>query len=183
MSNFYDNIISHSSPFKIPLQCSDAAPVVKQNPLSCQCIFIMRDDLEGFSVIVGISGSNWRGAPADHFPQKTTVQNLDKEAEMAEIGTRLSISSCLCTILYIGPVKGTTGTWWGVEWDDPSRGKHSGAHDGHQYFSTRYPLSFPESRKNCHLSQRSSLMIEFPALDRLLDLERRRTGKRHFFTR
>lgn len=56
---------------------------------------------------------------------------------MAMIGTRLSISSFLCTILYIGPIEGTTGTWWGVEWDDPSRGKHSGTHNGHQYFSTR----------------------------------------------
>jgi tubulin-specific chaperone E len=53
-------------------------------------------------------------------------------------GTRLSISSFLCTVLYEGPVKGTPGTWLGVEWDDPSRGKHSGEHNGTQYFSTRF---------------------------------------------
>jgi tubulin-specific chaperone E len=61
---------------------------------------------------------------------------------MTTKGTRLSISSFLCTVLYIGPVKDTSGTWLGVEWDDPSRGKHSGTHNGVQYFSTRYfPLS------------------------------------------
>ena len=61
---------------------------------------------------------------------------------MTTIGTRLSISSFLCTVLYIGPVKDTSGTWLGVEWDDPSRGKHSGTHNGVQYFSTQYfPLS------------------------------------------
>ena len=29
------------------------------------------------------------------------------------------------------------GIWIGVEWDDPSRGKHDGVHEGHRYFSTR----------------------------------------------
>src|SRR5436190_15240937 len=76
---------------------------------------------------------------ADQFPLQNTFPR--REARMATIGTRLSISSFLCTIRYIGPVEGTTGIWWGVEWDDPSRGKHSGTHDGdHQYFSTRYSL-------------------------------------------
>lgn len=28
-----------------------------------------------------------------------------------------------------------TGIWLGVEWDDPARGKHSGVHEGVQYFS------------------------------------------------
>ena len=56
---------------------------------------------------------------------------------MATIGSRLSIASFLCTVLYIGPVKDTSGTWLGVEWDDPSRGKHSGTHNSVQYFSTR----------------------------------------------
>ena len=26
------------------------------------------------------------------------------------------------------------GAWLGVEWDDPSRGKHSGTHEGERYF-------------------------------------------------
>ena len=94
----------------------------------------MRDDLEGvFRGNWVLTGCARRSIPSEHYGQK-----LGKEGEMAAIGTRLSISSYICTILYIGPVKGTTGTWWGVEWDDPSRGKHSGSHDGHKYFSTRY---------------------------------------------
>ena len=56
---------------------------------------------------------------------------------MLSVGDRLSISSCLCTVLYIGPVEGTSGMWLGVEWDDPSRGKHSGTRNACEYFSTR----------------------------------------------
>lgn len=54
-------------------------------------------------------------------------------------GQRLSYSSHPCTIRYHGPVTGTTGPWLGVEWDDPTRGKHSGSHAGHQYFTCLNP--------------------------------------------
>ncbi|KAJ2877577.1 hypothetical protein FB639_003694, partial [Coemansia asiatica] len=37
-------------------------------------------------------------------------------------------------IRYQGPVDGTRGTWLGVEWLTPNRGKHDGSKDGHQYF-------------------------------------------------
>jgi tubulin-specific chaperone E len=57
---------------------------------------------------------------------------------LLSMGTRLSISSQLCTVLYIGPLEDTTGSWLGVEWDSPERGKHSGSHNGVQYFSCRY---------------------------------------------
>ncbi|MCJ1373197.1 hypothetical protein MMC20_004424 [Loxospora ochrophaea] len=50
-------------------------------------------------------------------------------------GERLSYSKSLSTVRYIGPVKGTKGEWLGVEWDDPSRGKHNGEHEGLRYFS------------------------------------------------
>ncbi|EJU00772.1 hypothetical protein DACRYDRAFT_54053 [Dacryopinax primogenitus] len=53
------------------------------------------------------------------------------------IGTRLSLSSHLGTVAYTGPVAGTSGEWIGVEWDDPSRGKHDGLHKGVQYFTCR----------------------------------------------
>lgn len=42
------------------------------------------------------------------------------------------------TIKYFGPVDGTDGVWYGVEWDDHSRGKHSGDKDGKHYFTTRW---------------------------------------------
>lgn len=53
------------------------------------------------------------------------------------VGHRLSYNGALCTIRYIGEVSGTTGTWLGVEWDDPSRGKHDGSHKGTRYFECK----------------------------------------------
>ncbi|GAA5904368.1 Pac2p [Sporobolomyces salmoneus] len=45
----------------------------------------------------------------------------------------------LGTILYRGLVPPTKGEWLGIEWDDLSRGKHSGTHEksGVRYFETR----------------------------------------------
>ncbi|PYI35467.1 RNI-like protein [Aspergillus indologenus CBS 114.80] len=51
------------------------------------------------------------------------------------VGQRRSYAGDLCTVRYVGPVEGTTGDWLGVEWDDPSRGKHSGEHKGVRYFT------------------------------------------------
>jgi hypothetical protein len=50
-------------------------------------------------------------------------------------GQRRSFDGNLCTIRYVGEVAGTTGQWYGVEWDDPTRGKHSGEHRGVRYFT------------------------------------------------
>ncbi|GAD94585.1 tubulin-specific chaperone, putative [Paecilomyces variotii No. 5] len=52
-------------------------------------------------------------------------------------GQRLSFDGALCTVRYIGKVEGTTGEWLGVEWDDPTRGKHSGEHKGVKYFQCK----------------------------------------------
>ena len=38
---------------------------------------------------------------------------------------------------YVGPVVGQTGIWVGVEWDDQTRGKHDGCHDGKRYFECK----------------------------------------------
>lgn len=54
-------------------------------------------------------------------------------------GKRLSYASQLCTLRYHGPVTDTSGPWLGVEWDDPTRGKHNGAHNSHQYFTCLHP--------------------------------------------
>ncbi|KAK6006508.1 hypothetical protein QM012_006918 [Aureobasidium pullulans] len=52
-------------------------------------------------------------------------------------GKRLSTKGERCTVRYVGEVKGKQGQWLGVEWDDPTRGKHSGTHDGIEYFKCR----------------------------------------------
>ncbi|GAA5857287.1 hypothetical protein JCM9279_007595 [Rhodotorula babjevae] len=45
----------------------------------------------------------------------------------------------LGTVLYEGPVPPTKGRWLGIEWDEPTRGRHSGVYDktGVRYFSPR----------------------------------------------
>ncbi|CAK4031213.1 Hypothetical predicted protein [Lecanosticta acicola] len=59
------------------------------------------------------------------------------EASSYHIGQRLSLKGQLCTIRYIGAVADKPGDWLGVEWDDPTRGKHDGTHDGVRYFECR----------------------------------------------
>ncbi|KAL4972529.1 hypothetical protein BDW66DRAFT_120830 [Aspergillus desertorum] len=51
------------------------------------------------------------------------------------VSQRRAYDGNLCTIRYVGNVEGTSGEWLGVEWDDPTRGKHSGQHNGVRYFT------------------------------------------------
>lgn len=60
----------------------------------------------------------------------------------AYIGQRLSLKKQTCTVRYIGSVADKQGSWLGVEWDDSSRGKHNGTHDGVSYFKCRLILHF-----------------------------------------
>ena len=53
------------------------------------------------------------------------------------VGTRVSVDGYYGTVRFYGSVKGTQGTWLGVEWDDSTRGKHNGCYNGAQYFKTR----------------------------------------------
>ena len=47
---------------------------------------------------------------------------------------RRSYAGALCTIRYYGPLPNADGDWLGVEWDDPSRGKHDGRHGSRRIF-------------------------------------------------
>lgn len=62
------------------------------------------------------------------------------------VGQRLSLKDQPCTIRYIGPVSNKSGEWLGVEWDDISRGKHDGTHDGTKYFTCKLSLSIIHKR-------------------------------------
>ncbi|KTW32239.1 uncharacterized protein T551_00330 [Pneumocystis jirovecii RU7] len=64
------------------------------------------------------------------------------------IGDRISFKGNCCTIKYIGPVEGTKGKWLGVEWDDPSCGKHDGTYLGYTYFECRKKKSGSFIRQN-----------------------------------
>ncbi|KAI1482556.1 hypothetical protein K445DRAFT_317855 [Daldinia sp. EC12] len=56
-------------------------------------------------------------------------------ATTPKVGDRLSYDGAVCTVRYVGEVSGTSGSWLGVEWDDPGRGKHDGSHKGVRYFT------------------------------------------------
>jgi len=55
-----------------------------------------------------------------------------------EIGDRVALNEEKATVCYIGEVPPTKGEWLGVEWDNPSRGKHNGSKDGIQYFKCNH---------------------------------------------
>ncbi|KAK9469233.1 hypothetical protein V1512DRAFT_200365 [Lipomyces arxii] len=59
-----------------------------------------------------------------------------------KLNTRVSVQSNLGTIRYCGPFPAWPNVVaLGVEWDDVSRGKHSGTYNGVEYFKTRIPNS------------------------------------------
>ncbi|GFQ76967.1 tubulin-specific chaperone E [Trichonephila clavata] len=60
-------------------------------------------------------------------------------ASAVEIGYRIHCDGEYGTVLYVGQISGMDGTWLGIEWDNPSRGKHSGSHNNVIYFTTRIP--------------------------------------------
>lgn len=87
---------------------------------------------------------------------------IDFESGM-EVGARVQVGSDKATVRYIGAfssllvfyrlllllflcfdlnlisgqVDGVRGDWVGVEWDDPSRGKHDGTVKDRRYFTTK----------------------------------------------
>jgi hypothetical protein len=57
------------------------------------------------------------------------------------VGSRIESDGNKATVRFIGEVPPTKGAWFGVEWDDPQRGKHDGSHEGCRYFETKFPTS------------------------------------------
>ncbi|XP_065830624.1 tubulin-specific chaperone E-like isoform X2 [Oscarella lobularis] len=57
---------------------------------------------------------------------------------MNPLGKRITCDGFVGTIRYVGQVPPNSGDWLGIEWDDPSRGKHDGTHEGVKYFNCRY---------------------------------------------
>lgn len=57
------------------------------------------------------------------------------------IGSRVEHDGHRGTVQWVGEVPPAKGTWYGVDWDDPSRGKHDGSHNDVKYFDTTHPTS------------------------------------------
>lgn len=53
------------------------------------------------------------------------------------VNDRVCFNSSIGTIKYVGPVSGKAGIWYGIEWDDPTRGKGDGSVDGVRYFTCK----------------------------------------------
>lgn len=70
----------------------------------------------------------------------TIAGNPDSRAGLPSVGSR--VQDCRTEdrgiVLFVGEVDGSSGVWVGVDWDNPSRGKHDGCHNGKSYFTARY---------------------------------------------
>lgn len=57
------------------------------------------------------------------------------------VGARIIYKGNVGTVCYIGCLDGYPDAeeWMGIEWDDASRGRHSGNHNGQRYFTTQVP--------------------------------------------
>jgi dynactin complex subunit len=56
------------------------------------------------------------------------------------LGQRLSLKGQTCTVRYVGTVADKPGSWLGIEWDEPNRGRHNGTHEGVKYFECKRTL-------------------------------------------
>ncbi|KAG7448214.1 uncharacterized protein BT62DRAFT_1059403 [Guyanagaster necrorhizus] len=78
--------------------------------------------------------------------------------ELLPIGARISLSGHIGSIRFVGSVHGTKGTWLGVEWDNPERGKHDGVKDGTRFFSCRISNSGSFIRPSSNVSYGRSFL-------------------------
>lgn len=53
------------------------------------------------------------------------------------VNDRVCFNEELGTIRFVGSIAGKKGEWYGIEWDDPSRGKNDGSVDGVRYFTSK----------------------------------------------
>ncbi|KAL6265270.1 tubulin-specific chaperone E [Pogonomyrmex barbatus] len=63
------------------------------------------------------------------------------EDKKYEIGSRIECDGYRGTLKYVGSVGDTKGEWLGIDWDDPTRGKHNGTYEGMEYFQARHSTS------------------------------------------
>ena len=66
------------------------------------------------------------------------------------LGRRLSHKGQRFTVRYYGPVDDTVGDWYGVQWDDETRGKHNGTYKGKEYFTCKSSSLLHSFRANYH---------------------------------
>lgn len=62
------------------------------------------------------------------------VNNLNKSIR---VGHKVCAGTYTGVVRYVGPLPDTESIWGGIEWDDLSRGKHDGTHNGIRYFKAQ----------------------------------------------
>ncbi|ORX78610.1 RNI-like protein, partial [Anaeromyces robustus] len=67
---------------------------------------------------------------------------------MSLVGKRINYDGNLGIVLYEGPVTNSNIIWLGIQWDDPSRGKHNGEYKGVKYFTPTIENSASFIKKN-----------------------------------
>lgn len=77
------------------------------------------------------------GVLQNHKPFEETVPGVE---EKGYVGRRVIVNNDIATIKWHGVIEEGLGEWFGVEWDDPSRGRHDGSFKGRRYFTTRHPM-------------------------------------------
>ncbi|KAM9316716.1 tubulin-specific chaperone E [Gastrophryne carolinensis] len=73
--------------------------------------------------------------PVDQMCAEVTSDALSSELD----GKRIICDGEYGTVRFVSTVPPTPGLWLGIEWDNPSRGKHDGCHNGTRYFVCRHP--------------------------------------------
>ncbi|XP_043282260.1 tubulin-specific chaperone E [Venturia canescens] len=81
-------------------------------------------------------GTEENTASRSHYDPQEMVEDINYE-----IGARVECEGHRGTVRYIGTVGDTKGTWLGIDWDDPSRGKHNGTYQGTTFFEARNSTS------------------------------------------
>ena len=77
-----------------------------------------------------------------HITLKYPKINLYSTADTSNLlGKRVELNEKIAKIKYIGPLKhkkdfNDKEIWFGLEWEDKTRGKHNGTVDGYEYFKT-----------------------------------------------
>lgn len=88
------------------------------------------------------------------------ADDVDKIVE----GLRVICDGQYGTVQFFGVIPPATGLWYGIEWDDDGRGKHSGEHEGVKYFECSRPGSgsfVRESKLEFGVSYVEALMSKF----------------------
>lgn len=64
---------------------------------------------------------------------------IEENEIQVNIGSRIKCGDEFGTVKFIGEISGYKGNWYGVEWDNVTRGKHDGCVDDVHYFKTSKP--------------------------------------------